>query len=262
MYLDCCVRDDPTPYKGVALDTIFYIDGDESYSIPYKNVTPGKIYLVYTLAGQGSISYDGVSYAAGANSFLLMRPQRDFSYRCAGTQWRFWWYEFYAPIELPADTVVHCPPTQTSLELFSQILHYAKQDAWDVAGALLIGTLALLGYGATHNSASQREEALVQAAEGYIRENLATVTVEELAQTMALEERTLRNLFYRTLDISPKRFITKIRIETVAHLLLSTGLRLEAIAQQTGFSSQYHMSRCFTENFGVTLSQYRKHIHP
>lgn len=260
MYLDCCVRQNADCWREVCMDTIFYIDGDPSYYIPRKVITPGKCYLVYTLAGEGTLRYDGLEFSVRKNQLLLMRPQRDFSYYCSGQHWRFWWFEFWGDIGFAENQVITAPGDELVFNMLSQSLTLAKFGSWDAATALMLALCEMLRHIAMSSRKALCSESFVSALETYIRSNLSTVTVAELCQAFDLEERTLRNQCSRATGLSPKALIHKLRLEICAHLLLSTDMNLEQIAQQIGFSSPYHLSNCFKKQFGLCPRQYRAYI--
>lgn len=71
MLFDFSICDEPAPLYGTALDTVFYINGDETYVTARKPVTDGKTYFLYTLKGDGLISYDGTTFTSAADTFVF-----------------------------------------------------------------------------------------------------------------------------------------------------------------------------------------------
>lgn len=260
MYLDCCVRDQAEEYRGLALDTIFYIDGDPTYVIPRKVVTPGKTYLVYTLAGEGEIRYDGKVYEVHKQQLLQMRPQEGFSYRCAGSQWQFWWYEYRGQISFPVDKVVDAPCSDLITQMMAQSLMMAKLSGWDAAAALLLALCELLRHGMAAGDRALRWETFAADVEGWIRAHMAGATVAGLSEAFGMNQRTFHNRCQQATGLSPKMLIHRLRLELCAHLLLHTDMTLEMIAQQAGFSSPYHLSNCFKKHYGISPYQYRSYI--
>ncbi|MGC4031152.1 MAG: helix-turn-helix domain-containing protein [Tepidisphaeraceae bacterium] len=57
--------------------------------------------------------------------------------------------------------------------------------------------------------------------------------------------------------LSPRRLLTRVRVEAAARLLRETGERLDAIAQACGFYDQAQFSRQFKSATGVTPGKYR-----
>ena len=260
MYFDFSTRKAPSQENELTLDVIYYIDGDNTYSTPKKEITPGKTYFVYTLQGTGSISYDGQTYTVTGNTFMYMQPTKDFSYHCKGNKWTFWWFEFTGDCPFQPNKLTNLPVDKLMVTLMSNALLFAKTGDWDLSTSLFHSVNLLVKRNADRSSRDVMNEQIVYTMERYIRKNLATVTVHELSEEFGVEERTLRNLFTKTIGITPKQCILKIRLEYAGNLLLATEQPLSSISQSAGFANQYHFSKAFKEFYGITPMQYRKFI--
>lgn len=260
MFFDFCVSDAPVTLEDIRLDTIFYIHGDKNYRTPHKGLVPGKTYFLYTLQGEGCVLYDGKKRTAVADTFLFMQPRETFSYWCEGEEWEFWWFEFTGDCRWKPDKLFQFRGNHLVKALLTNSLQYAKSGQWEIASSLFLSLLRVLSHGADQSGKLADRELLIGAAEAYIRKNIGQVTVQELAEAMGMEQRTLRNLFYRIVSMSPKQFITQIRLDMAGYLLTCSTLSLEEIACQLGFSSQYHLSKAFKAHFAVTPIRYRKYI--
>lgn len=260
MFFDFCICDAPQKYGELILDTIFYINGDQTYDTPKKAVTSEKTYLLYTLRGEGVVSYNGRTFTAHANHFIYMQPERDFSYRCKNDKWEFWWFEFFGPCPCEPDRQYRLAADPMVKMLVSKSLYYAKCSDWRLATTLLDALNQVFASGAGHSRRDLNNQRIITAAESYIRENLQSVTVRELAEALGIEERTLRNLCNAAVGMSPKQMIMKMRMGYAGYLLASTTYSLEEIALRLGFSSQYHFGKVFKEFYTVSPIRYRKYI--
>lgn len=260
MFFDFSICESPTAHYGLTLDTIYYISGDQTYNTPSKEITPGKTYLLYTLQGAGLVSFDGKTHTVSSNNFMYIQPTRDFSYRTKGSKWEFWWFEFWGECPVAPNQITHLLPDKLILMMMSKCLEYTKYGDWELSTSLLQSLNLLIKRNASRTSKDMLNEQLASTIENYIRCNYATVTVRDLSEEFGIEERTLRNLFTKTVGYSPKRLILKIRMEYVGNMLLTTSEPLSIIAQKTGFSSQYHLSKAFKEFYGISPDQYRKYI--
>lgn len=84
------------------------------------------------------------------------------------------------------------------------------------------------------------------------------LTLESLAMTAGVSPSHLAHLFRAQTNTSVWTFVLKIRIEVAKHLLRDTALKLEAIAEQTGFSDASHLSREFLGRARVRPGGYRR----
>lgn len=261
MYLDFSICQEPEAHGGITLDTIFYIDADQTYHIPHKQITLGKTYLVVTLQGNGLITYNQNTVQVKGNTLMYMQPQTDMAYRCKDEKWKFWWFEFFGPCPIPANQLVSFVPDQLMQLLMSNALQYAKCADWTLSASLFQSLNLLISRNANRSARVIHNQRMIQTMEAFIRENLTTVTVGELCRVFAVQERTLRNLFVKTVGQIPKQFIINIKLEYAGNLLLQSTWPLSQIANQCGFANQYHFSKAFKEKYGMAPTQYRKYIN-
>jgi len=84
------------------------------------------------------------------------------------------------------------------------------------------------------------------------------ISVADVACAAAMSESSLRQLFKEQLGQTPGREILKRRIELACHFLSATDLKLEDIAEQTGFGDRRNLHSAFRRELDTTPSQYRK----
>ena len=260
MFFDFSICESPAPFGSFTLDTIYYINGDQTYCTPRKEITPGKTYLLCTLQGCGLVSFDGQTVSVPGNNFIFIQPTRDFSYRTKGSKWEFWWFEFLGSCPMEPNRLGTLLPDRAMLLMMSKALEYTKYRDWELASSLFQSLVLLIRRNANRTTKDMMTEQAVATMEKYIRQNFSTVSVHSVSEEFGIEERTLRNLFTKTLGYTPKRFILKVKMEYIGNMLLNTSDSLSVIAQKTGFSSQYHLSKAFKEFYGISPDQYRKYI--
>jgi AraC family transcriptional regulator len=98
----------------------------------------------------------------------------------------------------------------------------------------------------------------VRRAIEYMRANLShSVRLEDIAGAVGLSIFHFSRTFRHTTGLPPHRYLTHARIERVKVLLLESEQSLAAIADETGFSDQSHMSKIFRRLAGTTPKQFR-----
>lgn len=80
----------------------------------------------------------------------------------------------------------------------------------------------------------------------------------ELAEKCNISEVYFRKIFTETYKTTPKQFIVDIRINKAKQLLSDGFLNVGAVAEECGFSNQYHFCRLFKEKTGFTPTEYIK----
>ena len=107
------------------------------------------------------------------------------------------------------------------------------------------------------DSQTDSHTSVVEAAHDYFRSHLGEkVTLAEVAGHLAMSPSTLSHRYAQEADQSPMAALTAIRIEFAKSLLLR-GLKMEAIAFQTGFFDAFHFSKTFKKLCGVSPSRFR-----
>jgi AraC-like DNA-binding protein len=82
--------------------------------------------------------------------------------------------------------------------------------------------------------------------------------VSELADVAGLSPVQLERLCRRTLGLSPRSLIQRLRIEQAVHLILTTQDTLGEIAALCGFYDQSSFTRQFRAVLGITPGAYRQ----
>ena len=85
-----------------------------------------------------------------------------------------------------------------------------------------------------------------------------SLTNETLSWECNISEVYFRRLFKEHFGISPKQYVIDVRLQHAKQLLAEGKLSLSLIAEASGFTNQYHLSRLFKERVGLTPSEYRK----
>jgi AraC-like DNA-binding protein len=107
-------------------------------------------------------------------------------------------------------------------------------------------------------AASSPRRDLVDAAREYFRAHLGEkITLASVARHLAMSPSSFSHRFTRQAGRSPMAALTAMRIEFAKGLLLR-GLKMEAIAFQTGFFDAFHFSKTFRKLCGMSPSQFRR----
>lgn len=85
------------------------------------------------------------------------------------------------------------------------------------------------------------------------------LSVDDLASSVEMNQRSLQRLFKRHLNCSPTNYYLQIRMWQARQLMLETGLSITEIGIACGFVSSSHFSVCYRNFFGKTPSDERKH---
>ncbi len=126
--------------------------------------------------------------------------------------------------------------------------------ATEIARRLSASTLAPIGPGKGWITPARmrRVEELIAARVG------GTLLVRDLAADLGLSTQFFSRAFHEATGRSPQEHIIQRRLQRAYELLCTTEASLAAVAAESGFSSQAHMTTLFRRRFGLTAGQLRK----
>ncbi len=111
---------------------------------------------------------------------------------------------------------------------------------------------------ATPVEAISLEERFILKAKAFVESNMANenMSVDALAEEMALSrEQCYRKLMALT-GLSPSAFIRRLRLQRAAQLVSSKWGSVSQVAYEVGFENLSHFSKAFKEEFGKLPSEY------
>ncbi len=98
----------------------------------------------------------------------------------------------------------------------------------------------------------------LRAVEDYVRERLAEeISVEALADSVALSPFHFCRVFKQATGMSPLQFVTRERITRAQQLIRETSRSLIEIALEVGYTSPSHFAQVFRRVVGVTPTDFR-----
>lgn len=104
------------------------------------------------------------------------------------------------------------------------------------------------------------EHPIVAAAMEYTKQNLDTVTCEQVSRAVSVSERTLRRLFSDTLGLSWRTYLLHARMLRAMALLAAPRQTVQETATAVGFDSVSSFTRAFAQFCGETPSAYRRRV--
>ncbi len=116
---------------------------------------------------------------------------------------------------------------------------------------------------ASDSSSNQDEdpnEAMILRLRDYVIRHLADADLsgESLAQSESMSYWALNRKLAAMAGLTPVKFMTSIRLESAAELLVDPSLNISEIAYQVGFNDPKYFSRLFTQHFGHSPRQARQ----
>ncbi|RED85493.1 AraC family transcriptional regulator [Cohnella phaseoli] len=86
------------------------------------------------------------------------------------------------------------------------------------------------------------------------------VTLEALAQLVALDPSYLVRLFKKHMNKTPFEYLRDLRLKAAASYLSGSDMAIADIVQETGFNSVHHFTRLFKSYYGQSPAEWRKQL--
>jgi AraC-like DNA-binding protein len=163
--------------------------------------------------------------------------------------------------------VIKVRPTGSAASLFEAVLSRALEDGpvgengtVRLPELLLVEALRLYSMEtplATGWLAATRDPICARTLKLIHDDPLRDWTVAELSRAAATSRSVLGERFRELLGQSPIHYVAEWRMQLAANLLVATELRLSAIAEQAGYSSEAAFSRAFHRHVGKSPAQWR-----
>ena len=101
----------------------------------------------------------------------------------------------------------------------------------------------------------------VDAAKKYMNMHFhRNITVTEIASSIGINDRYLYNLFISYEQISPKQYLSRLRLNSAKSMLANTDASISEIAVSSGFPDVLTFSRFFSKRMGLSPTAYRRSV--
>lgn len=229
-------------------------------------------YLIhFILAGSGTFKVRGVSYHLHAGQGFLIEPNYQTYYVADDhTPWSYVWMGFtgtYASElisnlaiseQTPIFNNTHYAELATCVNRVLQINPQTIADHL-LANSYLLRFLSIIARSTIVSKTTDRTRSqYVEKAVNYLAHHVATVSVNQLAKAVNVDRSYLSNLFKQVTDLTPSQYIRTFRITKARHLLESSPLPIERIAEECGYGNANSFARAFKQIYGIPPRQYRK----
>jgi AraC-like DNA-binding protein len=93
--------------------------------------------------------------------------------------------------------------------------------------------------------------------ETMLKEYGSPLRTEALARQVSLSVSQFNRQFRKRFGMAPHEYLSDLRLNAAAHLLVTTELTVSEVAQRTGFYDQSHLTNGFVRARGISPSKYR-----
>lgn len=238
-------------------------------------VRPSYI-LHYVLSGKGIYQVGGRKYKIRKGQGFLIEPEAVTFYQADEQEpWTYLWVGFagtHAEMflqDLGLNGNQHVFQNRHEEELKRIVANMLKNHTFSQAHqyylqSLLYEFFAVLSRDVQMEAVTEenRESIYVQKAVSYIQNNyFRGIGVAEIAEHIGVSRSYLYKVFSKNLQVSPKEFLTRLRLVRSRELLELTELSIEGVAMSCGYQDTLVFSKAFKQETGMPPSHYRKMYH-
>ena len=145
---------------------------------------------------------------------------------------------------------------------FHQPNHFSNLVFQAALIELTLLVLRKLPAGKSSSLEGHAERTVENATAWYTEHVRANPSITEVAREVHVSPSTLRRLFRTVLREKPARVFGRIQLEKGMRLMTETGLKLDSIADECGFTSTSDFCRAFKAHTKVTPTVWRQTILP
>jgi AraC family transcriptional regulator of arabinose operon len=232
--------------------------------------------IFYTLSGEGILMESNGSYKHCSKGDIAIYPQEvsQHYYTAPQSIWNFYWVHVEALDHyLPALTTYRrkqklffqsiTSPTRQLLfiQAFHRLIAYNRihtESSQKLAINALEEVCLLIESNKEEIAYVSRDPRIEEVFQLILSNFQQPLTVEALAQKVALSPSRLAHLFKEETGLSILQFLIKTRLEHAKRLLSHLDLPIQHIAYECGFHSPYYFTKQFKQLFGITPSVYKK----
>ena len=138
----------------------------------------------------------------------------------------------------------------------------AEAVSWGQIRAAMEEFFNVMNFDAFEEEGDAELSALVRKAVQLVRKYYDQgIRLEEIAAQLYVSEEYLSAQFKKETGMGFAETVRTLRIERIKGLLAGTRLKLNQIAELTGYTDPKYMSRVFKEEVGMLPTEFRKAVH-
>jgi len=230
-------------------------------------------YILHVItAGKGQVMLRHQTHTLEAGDcFIVPKDEIIFYQADSISPWEYGWIglsgrqvgNMLASTELLHKGLIHHIENSQFYAYFQTIIHNSRHpNTYSAVLRMshLYGMLDALQTEYTYSSIVTEKKAAIylQQATAYLNHYYHTpITIQDLCHYLHLSRSYLHQLFYQDLGLSPKQFLTHLRIERAQTLLTTTNYPIKTIATSVGYEDALAFSKLFKTHLGCSPSDYR-----
>lgn len=225
--------------------------------------------LLYVAKGKCRVNENGCEITVCENSVILYLPGKPQIYCVRETDETVLYYVHFCG--------THCEKILSDLNLYDKFILKLGKDAgverifeklvrefclkqpfYEQSGcAILISLFSAIARD-VQNVSRIENKIVYDVCTKMHREYAENITMSEYAKMLNISVGRFTHVFTRTMGVSPKQYLLRIRFDHAAELLANTDLTVAQISELVGISDSNYFSRVFKKHMGHSPNFYRQ----
>jgi len=230
--------------------------------------------LIYCDNGKGWISCNNQHLELVENQLFIIPANTKHSYGANEKDpWSIYWIHFKGEntpmFESIFGKVMRFEISDKSrlgdrIQLFEEIFHNLemgyKPENLEYITFCLMHFLASIKYVPQYQEVKKiKESDIIQKCILYMKDNLENkISLNEIAQNIGYSSSHLNSLFTQRTSFSPIEYFNQLKIQRACSYLQFSELKIKEIAFRLKYYDQFHFSKAFASEMGISPKEYRK----
>ncbi len=226
--------------------------------------------IVYIISGKGIFTLHSKSYPLHTGTISAFSPNVPYIYTSDSQNPMEQIFIIFTGARAKAllktstltdNSVVTVSNPQAVVTVLKQILENGfsqNEHAQEICSNYLISLLLELTNTKNSSHIDKASFCNFQKCKHYLENNFANInSSSQLAKQCCLDIRYIARLFRKYENKRPYEYLTQLKMNKAANLLIATKLNINQVARMTGIEDAYHFSRIFKKRFGISPTEYR-----
>lgn len=251
------------------------------YSAGYEECAPGYGYgpkyrpyhlIHFVVRGKGTLHINEHIFHISAGDCFLIPAGKVSYYEASKTDpWCYAWANFlginsqmylYQLMSTSKDKyILHNLDTVKYKELIFKIMSMKGNSTskYLLSNSTFLQILAMLFDEVKFSDNNLKKLSIIDEIKFYLDVNYTEkVKLKDLARKFGIHPNYLTRMFHAKYGISPKQYLTSLRLYRACKLLTTTDLSIAIIASSLGFDDQFIFSKIFKKEYDMSPFVYRK----
>lgn len=232
--------------------------------------------FIYCDKGKGIVTIEDETVTLNKNSFIILPPRKYHNYISdEKNPWTIYWLHFDGVDAYLFNSIigvsVEISESYTSrilerLQIFAEMYRILEKgfDRYNLEYITfcLFHFLATLKYIlAYRESKTMKNLDRVEMAKEYMKANIKEkLSLADIAKVIGYSVPHLIALFKKDTSLSPIDYFAKLKLEVSCTYLKDSDLKIKEIAFKLNYYDQFHFTKMFIKEYGITPSEYRNRL--